>query len=81
MIGYVRSVPLHRWLRWIAIGLMLLVVPHIAIVMATHIATPIVNAHMLATVGLFLFAKLEEQAEARRVSARTLRELTDAARR
>ena len=81
MITYVRSVPLHRWHRRIAIGLMLLVVPHIVIVMAAGWPTPLVNAHMLATVTLLILAKMESQAQARRSSTRSTKSLTDAAQR
>jgi hypothetical protein len=72
-------VPLHRWLRRIAIGLMLLVPFDIAIVIATGMPTPIANAHMIATVGLFILAKLECQEQARKDSARSTRSLTEAA--
>lgn len=81
MINYVRSVPLHRWLRRIAIGLTLVLGPHIAIVMATDMPTPLVNTNIVATAAAVILAKLEEQAQARKASAQALAELTSAARR
>lgn len=79
VIRYVRSKPLHCWLRRTAIGLMLLMPFDIAFVIATGMQTPIVNTHIVATFSLLILAKLDRLEQARRDSARSTRDLTEAA--
>lgn len=76
MLDHARKVPLHTWLLRIAFGLGLLAIPDVIITAAMRAPTPYVNAHLVATAGLFILAELRRQWHARIEAAIRLAELT-----
>ena len=76
MFDHARQVPLHAWLLRIAVALAILAVPHVIITAAERAPTPYVNAHLVATAGLFILAELRRQWHARIEAAIRLAELT-----
>lgn len=76
MLHRARQVPLHTWLLRIAVVLAVAAVPHVILTANAHAPTPYVNAHLVATAGLFILAELRRQWHERIASALRLAELT-----
>lgn len=78
MYEQVRQVPCHRWLFGISIGLIVLAVPHAAVVMVQHLPGALFTLHAVTAGCVGVFAELRRQEWKRLRRQGELRELVAA---